>query len=181
MSSIPAQPISINLLGQGNLNASVIDRLISWAITYGRYIMIATEVIVLLAFISRFSLDRKLVDLREEIEQKKIILQANQQFEEEFKNLKKKLLTTKSLLDNQNDIFQLLSFIQTVIPSDTYITEFSISGKTMHISATSGNTESLSFLVSQMSQEQQFSSIEVSNIRRSPTKGLEFQIKASLK
>ncbi len=181
MSSIPAQSIFINLLGQGNFNTSPIDRLISWAITYGRYIMIATEVIVLLAFISRFSLDRKLVDLREEIEQKKIILEANQRFEEEFKNFQKRLLTTKYLLNNQMNTSQLLSFLQTIIPSDTYITEFSVSGKTMHISAVAGNTNSLSLLLLRMSQEQQFASIEVSHIRKNPTKGLEFQVKALLK
>lgn len=180
MSSAPAQPIFINLLGEGNFNASVFDKLINWGITYGRYIMIATEVIVLLAFISRFSLDRKLVDLREEIDQKKIILEANQRFEQEFKQMQEKLKTAKSLLENQTDIHDLLSFIQMIIPEDSYLTELSFSGKMLRFSVISGKPESVSLLLSQIAQKQQFRSVEVSNIRKNPTKGLEFHITALL-
>ncbi len=84
---MPAQPVSVNLLDQPEFTSSSIARLINWTITYGRYIMIGTEVIVLVAFISRFSLDRKLTDLREEIAQKQIILEANADFSDsQFEN-----------------------------------------------------------------------------------------------
>src|SRR3989344_3425468 len=69
--------IDINLIGEGDFSRTPIGRIVTWATTYGRYIMILTEIIVLLAFISRFSLDRKLTDLKEEITQKQAIIETN--------------------------------------------------------------------------------------------------------
>ena len=78
---MPADSIRINLLGQQDLEHTPWGRIVSWATTYGRYIMITTEIMVLLAFISRFSLDRKNTDLTEEVTQKQAILEANTSFE----------------------------------------------------------------------------------------------------
>ena len=67
---MPADIVRINLLGSQDLEHTPWGRIVAWATTYGRYIMITTEIIVLLAFISRFSLDRKNTDLTEEVTQK---------------------------------------------------------------------------------------------------------------
>lgn len=181
MSSASAQTISINLLEQTNSDQTVFTTLLNWAITYGRYILIATEAIVLLAFISRFSLDRKLVDLREEISQKKIILEANQNFEQEYKTLQNKLTLVKSLLDNQLDIYELLLKIEAIIPEDTYILEFSLSEKNIKFTAISGSPEGLSIVFQRLNQQQLFSSLELSNIRKIPMKGIEFQVEGMLR
>ena len=66
---MPAKTVDVNLLEKDDFSESPIGRIVTWAITYGRYIMILTEIVVLLAFISRFSLDRKLTDLNEAIGQ----------------------------------------------------------------------------------------------------------------
>ena len=65
---MPARKITINLLGERKVGETPVERLLLWITTYGRYIMIGTEIVVLLAFISRFSLDRKITDLREKTE-----------------------------------------------------------------------------------------------------------------
>ena len=63
---MPAAHPTINLLGQDTSANSPWNRIMDWISTYGRYIMITTELIVLIAFASRFSLDRKLTDLKED-------------------------------------------------------------------------------------------------------------------
>ena len=76
---MPAKQPTINLIGEEEMAHTPVGRIVAWAVTYGRYIMIGTEIIVLLAFISRFSLDRKLTDLNDEVSQKQAIIDANQQ------------------------------------------------------------------------------------------------------
>ncbi|MCX8009076.1 MAG: PilN domain-containing protein, partial [Patescibacteria group bacterium] len=172
MSSSSAQTININLLGHQEDNAPI-SRIINWAITYGRYIMITTEIVVLLAFISRFSLDRKLTDLREEINQKKIILESNQKFEEEFKSIQKKLDTTKSILERISKPYEPLFTIQKILPQDVYLTEFSISEKKIILSGVAGTIKSFSDFSSLLSSSKEFKHIEVTNIKKNKLKGLE--------
>lgn len=175
-----AQTPTINLLGHEGENNSVINRIVNWAVTYGRYIMIATEIVVLLAFISRFSLDRKLTDLREEISQKKIILQSNQTFEEQFRITQKKLDATKSLLKKISKPDQSLSTIQSILPPDVYLTEFSVSERNIRLSAVAGTTTSFAKFSSLLSSHKEFKNVEVTNIKKNRLKGVEFQIQANL-
>jgi Tfp pilus assembly protein PilN len=181
MTSSPAQPVSVNLLEHENSNDSIIARLISWAVTYGRYIMIGTEVIVLLAFISRFSLDRKLTDLREEINQKKIILQANQQFENEFRATQKRLDTVRSFLNNQTQTGDSLFLIHRLLPQDVYLTEFFLSGKKITFAANAGTTASFSQFLSLLTSQKEFAAVELTDIRKNTLRGIEFRIAATLK
>src|SRR5260221_9195487 len=96
---MPAASANINLLGDTTLERSPYDRIITWEVTYGRYIMIGTEIVVLLAFISRFSLDRKLTDLKEEVTQKQGIIEANLPFENDVRKLQDKLSKIKILIN----------------------------------------------------------------------------------
>src|SRR5690349_13458879 len=94
---MPANTVSINLLGDSDTEHTPLGRIVNWAVTYGRYIMIGTEIVVLLAFISRFSLDRKLTDLKEEVAQKQEIIEANLPFEQDVRDLQDKLSKIKTL------------------------------------------------------------------------------------
>ena len=99
---------NINLLGDSEMDHTPVGRIVNWAVTYGRYIMIGTEIVVLLAFISRFSLDRKLTDLKEEVGQKQEIIEANLPFEGEVQshiNTGTPLLIRSSSCSGNNNIF----------------------------------------------------------------------------
>lgn len=176
-----AQPVSVNLLEHEDLDDSVVSRLITWAVTYGRYIMIGTEIVVLLAFISRFSLDRKLTDLREEISQKQIILKANQDFEQEFKQTQKKLDTVRSFLKNQTQTGDTLFQLQALLPLDVFLTEFQITQNKLTFSAVSGTTQSFSQFLSRLSVQKGFSDVQLADIRKSTLKGIEFRVTATIK
>ncbi len=171
-----AQPISVNLLEHDDWDDSVVSRLISWAVTYGRYIMIGTEIVVLLAFISRFSLDRKLTDLREGISQKQIILKANQEFELEFKKTQKKLDTVRSFLNTQAQTGNTLFLLQSLLPTDVYLTEFQLNQNKLMFAAIAGTTQSFSQFLSLISAQKDFKDVELTDIRKSALKGIEFRM-----
>lgn len=143
---MPAQPVSVNLLDQPEFTSSSLSRLMNWAITYGRYIMIGTEVIVLVAFISRFSLDRKLTDLREEIAQKQIILEANQDFEQEYKHLQETIAKVKVLLTNQEKILTNFYQIAAILPVDVIIESYKTEKNSIDLKLIAGTTEGFSLL-----------------------------------
>ena len=102
----PAKPI--NLLTRKDFDASVVGRILRWSLIYGRYIIVSTEIIVLLAFIYRFSLDRQITDLNEEIEQKSAIVIANQAFEKSFRNLQSRVDQIAGLFTDQDIVPQIV-------------------------------------------------------------------------
>ena len=56
-------PVPINLLPKTEFELSFWGRFIKWALSTGRYIIILTELVVIIAFMSRFKLDRDASDV----------------------------------------------------------------------------------------------------------------------
>lgn len=178
---MPANPVSVNLLGQDTFASSPYGRLITWAITYGRYIMIGTEIIVLLAFISRFSLDRKLTDLKEELAQKQAIIQVNQEFETEINNLQQQLKEAKTLLKNQTKPLDTFNRLQSYLPSDTFFESYEFSNNKLSVSVVSASTVGFGQFLAQLQADQQLAKVDIGDVSRQPGKGTRFKFTAELK
>jgi len=85
-------------------NANTLSaRVVRWAVTAGRFVIVFTELIVIGAFISRFWLDRRNSDLSETYRQQKAILQSTSQFEKAYNLLSQRLTAIDSFYKNQPD------------------------------------------------------------------------------
>lgn len=177
---MPAKPITINLLGQEDLKHTPQGRIIGWALTYGRYIMIGTEIVVLLAFISRFSLDRKLTDLKEEIAQKQAILEANKDLERDIRSLQDKLVKLKQTTNNQKLPLDTLVTLQSLLPSDVYVETLDVTTDRLSVNATAGTTHGFSQFLTNLQAAKQFSRIDIGDIKKSLLTGIEFKFTAYL-
>lgn len=93
----------ISLLPDEHNSSLLSARIIKWAVTVGRYVIVFTELIVIGAFISRFWLDRKNSDLSEIVRQQKAILESTHAFEEEYILLNNRLTAIKQLYSSQPD------------------------------------------------------------------------------
>lgn len=176
---MPAKPIAINLLGQEDLKHTPHGRIISWALTYGRYIMIGTEIVVLLAFISRFSLDRRLTDLKEEITQKQAILEANVSLEQDIRNLQDTLVKLKQTMTNQSVPLDTLTLLQTLLPAGVYVETLDIATDRVSVSAVAGSTYGFSQFLTNLQATKQFSQVDIGDIKKSEA-GIEFKFTAFL-
>src|SRR5437764_715683 len=81
--------ISVNLMQKKEFSFS--DKFIQWILTYGRYIIIGTEIVVLLAFLSRFKLDREYIDLHDQIKEKQNVLTTLKPIESNVNQLQARL------------------------------------------------------------------------------------------
>lgn len=93
----------ISLLPDENNSNLLSARIVKWAISVGRFVIVFTELIVISAFISRFWLDRKNSDLSEITRQQKAILESTKQFEDEYELLSRRLEAVKTLYNSQPD------------------------------------------------------------------------------
>lgn len=177
---MPAKQISINLLGSQDLEHTPWGRIVTWATTYGRYIMITTEIIVLLAFISRFSLDRKLTDLTEEVNQKQAIIEANADFERQIKSTQANIATIKKLITNQSAPVDIVTSMETLIPSDVYLTSLELNITKLSIAAVAGSTAGFSQFLSNVQASKLIRNVSLGDINRSPALGIAFQFSADI-
>jgi Tfp pilus assembly protein PilN len=176
---MPAINTSVNLLDTESTEESPISRIVSWAITFGRYIMITTEIIVLLAFISRFSLDRKLTDLNETITQKQAIIAANKDFENDFNNVKAKINRIKTLISDQNKPYQNLISLKSSLPVDVYIEKLSITPNMINGSAIANTTNGFAIFIYKLQASGNFDDISLGEIKKDPSRGLVFSFTAT--
>ncbi|MBN1169148.1 PilN domain-containing protein [Candidatus Woesebacteria bacterium] len=77
---------TINLIPREGFTATTSGRILVWALSTFRVVVIVTEIIVMIAFMSRFWLDAQNTDLNDEIKQKVAVLEATKNFEKEFEN-----------------------------------------------------------------------------------------------
>jgi Tfp pilus assembly protein PilN len=165
---------SVNLIGDEAMGHTPAGRIVTWAVTYGRYIMIGTEIIVLLAFFSRFSLDRKLTDLNDEVSQKQAIIDANHDFETQFRSLQDKLAKTQTLLTTPPTTSNVLVAIETMLPADTRLETLKISEDSVVGDVVANTTTGFAQLVANLQASNIFSQVEIGDVKRSPTTGIQF-------
>ena len=87
---LPAN-IEINLLPKDPFLESPLGKILQWALSAGRYLVIVTELVVVISFATRFSLDRRVTDLNSAIHQKQIIIQSYGDLEERVLTVQKKI------------------------------------------------------------------------------------------
>ncbi len=175
---MPATVPTINLLGQEDLAHSPQGRIINWALSYGRYIMIGTEIVVLLAFISRFSLDRKLTDLKEEIDQKQAILVANASLEQDIRSVQDQIAKIKTITKDQTKPLNTFTLINTLLPNDAYLNSLEIASDKFSTEVVAGTTEGFGQFLTNLQAVKHIKRIEVGEIKKNPLTGLEFKLTA---
>lgn len=178
---MPANAIDINLLSRNDFANSPGGRILSWAVTYGRYIMIGTEVVVLLAFISRFSLDRKLTDLKESISQEQAILETNANLEQNIRSLQNRLEMTGKIINTQMQPLNILSIVQHATPPDVQFISYAYAQNVVSIHATAGTTEGFSQFIVNLNSIKEFASVDMQDVTKSPLTGIEFELTARVK
>ena len=172
--------ISINLLGAQKQELSPIGRMVTWITTYGRYIMITTEMIVLIAFISRFSLDRQLTDLKDEIAQKQDIIVYNQNIEITFRQTQDALNKITVLLDEQPKPINAIQSLHTLLPQGTYFQNLSINNGKISAQVTSLTVQSFSQFLLNINATKSLKNIEIGTIDKATSLGIQYAMEADL-
>lgn len=117
----------ISLLPEENNPQSFSNRFIRWLTTAGRFVIVFTELIVIMAFVSRFWLDRKNADLSETIRQQTSILESTKDFENEYLVLQQRLSFVKNFYQKPPDYApKIQSLIESSPPGIVY-NRFSLS------------------------------------------------------
>ena len=146
----------INLLPVDQLEGTTFGRALSWLLGTFRYIVIVVEIIVIIAFLSRFWLDAKNSDLNDEIKQKQSLIEASASFENEYRDIQNRLeifttLTSESYLPSE-----IIGFIAPQLPPDVFLASINIGEKGISISGSSPSERSIAQFIANLESVENF-------------------------
>ncbi|MFC1653401.1 PilN domain-containing protein [Patescibacteria group bacterium] len=154
---------SVNLLSKDAFSESFVGKALMWALSIGRYIVVLTELVVILSFLSRFKLDRDLTDLNSRINQQLLVIESYGDLEPKFRALQNKLAfvrKTSEDVDVENVMDQLIGFL----PPDVRLSEISIRQDRVVLSAVSLNSRGFADYINSIRSNPQFKNIDLNNI-----------------
>lgn len=174
-----AANIKINLVPKDPFYDTVLGKTLNWAVTIGRYVVMLTELIVILSFAARFSLDRQLTNLNESIDQKLNVILSFGDLESNVRAVQTKVDQYQELEQQQNlvDVFPSLSAI---IPSGVTLSELIIRPTSVTIGGYALSQGALNLLINNIQLSGDFYNVVVDRIENSDDQSglLQFRITA---
>lgn len=173
-------PITINLVPKDPFFATPIGKVLRWALSAGRYIVIFTELVVIVSFITRFTLDRRVTDLNSSIEQKRQIILSYGNLEENFKATQEKI-DQYSQAQQDSNLVVLFQELSQVIPQEILLEKLSIFPNRFNIEGSTLSQTAFNLLVNNLQLTPRFTAIVVSQVEsKNGQNGMQFVINAQV-
>ncbi len=175
------KPISINLVPKDPFYNSLIGRILTWAMTAGRYLVIFTELIVIISFATRFKLDRDVTDLNTSLHQKKIIIESYGPLESNVRQTQAKI-EQYNQVETSGNIVDVFAYLTEVTPTDVVLDKLVINPTSVVVSGKTLSQVAFNTLINNLQLSPHFQNITVSKVEASQeSSGLDFQLQANTK
>jgi len=180
---LKAPTATIEFIPQEDWERTSFGKFLKWLLNIGRWIVIITEFIVVLAFLSRFKLDRDLTNLNEQIRQKQAIINSSSILEKEFRFLQKRLNTIESLQKSQIEAQQVLDIFTELTPVGIQLSNFNYANQKISLTASANSEIAFAGFLKNLKDSPKFKSVDISKVSTNEEKGGEiiFNIKTELK
>ena len=156
----------INLIPQDDFESSTLGRILKWALSTFRILVIFTELVVMAAFLSRFWLDARNSDLNEELNVRKSQVIAYKQIEDEFRSYQEKLKVLRTVYSDARTS-SIINNLSRYLPQDVSLNSVSFLDNNLQIRATALSEGSIAQLLVNMQKNKEFKEINLGQISSS--------------
>lgn len=174
--------IKVNLLPKDPFLSTPVGKLLQWSLSIGRYLIIFTELVVIVSFASRFTIDRQITDLNTAILQKETVINSYGELEQNVRDAQKKIDSYQQIQQQENvtDIFPTLT---EVTPPDVVLTDLQMRPGRVTLTGTTLSNVSLGILINNLQVSGRFTEVSVERIgtAKDTNSGLGFKIEANVK
>ena len=154
----------INLLPKDKFADSPLGKVLHWLLTTFRIMVIVVEMVVMLAFFSRFWLDAKNADLNDEIKQKTAQIKAYSNFEETYRAVQNRLKIFQALASDEKFFSTNLNLISSYMPPDVFVSSYSASGNTITLAGLSPSEQSIAQYIANLENNQNVANVELTQV-----------------
>jgi len=154
----------INLLPQEEFAASTKGRILTWFLSTFRVVVVATEVLIMGAFLSRFWLDVTSADLSDEIDQNLAVVNALEDFEDDFKDTQRKLKIVSTLSEKDFGATSLINQISSLLPSNIFLTTYLFEENEVKIKGLSPSEASIAQTITNLKEVEGYDSVTLTQL-----------------
>jgi len=151
---------------------------LKWAVTTGRYIIILTELVVIIAFLSRFKLDEDLRNVNEQIQTQVNFLESEQSQLNEFLIVQKRVSLLGRTLSNKVQVTEMMDYLASRTPLEIKINQLSILKNEISIGAVTLSESALGKMMTNMSRDGIWKSLDLTQIVSDRDNGIKLTIVA---
>ena len=180
MSKSSAQ-IKINLIPKDPFFGTVPGRILKWALSAGRYIVIFTELVVIVSFATRFTLDRQVTDLNESISGKENIINSYGALEKNVRIAQAKI-ASYTQVKQDNTIVETFADISAITPEGIILDKLVINKDTVIASGNALSQSAFNLLINNLQISPNFQNVSVDTVESNDDdskSGFTFSIRAN--
>lgn len=155
--------ININLVPKDPFFQTPLGKTLRWALSVGRYLVIFTELVVIVSFATRFTLDRQVTDLNDAIGQRQRLIESYGTLESDFRVVQAKIDTYKQI-EQQGNIVEIFPKISEVIPDGVKFQELTIFPDKLSFSGLALSQNTLNTLITNMQLSKSLFNVKVEKI-----------------
>lgn len=161
---------SINLLDDKGKHAS--DIFLFWALYVGRLLVIITEAIALTVFLSRFSIDRKLIDYKDNIESQRSQVEFFKTGEQKFRKTQLKLKISDSYTASTSASVNFFKELLNQSNDQLLLSAISVSPSSLSVTAQASTVENLSSFTQKLKDHPLIESLSIDKVESKPKNAL---------
>ena len=155
------------------------NRILHWLLTIGRYSVILTELVVIVAFASRFKFDRDLNDLIEERERQLVILESYSAIEAKLKLSQAQIELAQFITASQTDPEAFLQTLESSLAPNLKLEQIQIASDSAKFTGQSLTDLAVAQLTTVLIKSPDLESISLDHFGNSQSGGLEFSFSAT--
>ncbi len=167
----------LNLLPEDDLLGRPGGKFLLWALSWGKKIVIVTELLVVMAFLSRFWLDTTIANNSDSIDQKKAIILASSDFEKQFNQVKDRMGKVAAE-EKVPSVALIKKKTEALIPGGVVVERLAVAGKAVSLTG-SGDDQTLSKMVVNFKDSSNFSGVAVTKVTKDAGSGISFSLTAT--
>lgn len=156
----------INLLPQQEFDASIAGRVLKWAMSTFRIIVVVTEMVVMGAFLSRFWLDAQISDLNDQIGTLSSQISLQSDFEKNFRNLQDRIAAFNDYA-KQSGSGVTLTKVTSKVPQNVTLQSISLQNGTIQIKGTATSEIDVTQFISNLKADTTFKDVSLGQVSSS--------------
>jgi Tfp pilus assembly protein PilN len=165
----------VNLLPKDPFERSVLGIVLSWALSFAKWAVIVTQLIVIGVFLFRFGYDRQLTDLKKEIALQTGVIRSYTEIERDYTLLSKRVAHIKSVEQDYERMQRAVDELESNTPLDMWYENMTVTPKTVAIVANAGSLTGFSQFVRSISSISGFESVAINSLQDGAKSGARLQ------
>ena len=145
---------------------NITDRIIYFSFNYLRYILVITQMVVIVVFFYRFQVDQEIVDLKDSVRQKGEIIAVSSSLLKDVQAIELKAKSIEQVAIQQEVMKQTYQYFFSNFPSDLFLTKLEFDETGLHIEGYTQNIEAVRLYNARLLQEKRFKQTKLVSLKK---------------